>query len=280
VTEDAMFPALAAAATGAAVASVVVTYLVPRPPRALLRTNLRGAEVPAVLGFGISIGALFGILWASAANHHTSRVAWATSVVVAALFAGGAADDLRGDERAKGFSGHFRAASQGRITGGFIKILAGGLAGLAAGFLLTNGRAALEVALLVALTANLFNLLDRAPGRALKVSFVVAVPLLLFGSVAWVVASAGLWGAAAAVFPSDLRERGMLGDTGANPIGGVIGLGLGLTLEEPARLIALALILALNLASEKVSFSQVIERTPILRAFDKLGRLKTFEPKA
>jgi hypothetical protein len=35
---------------------------------------------------------------------------------------------------------------------------------------------------------------------------------------------------------------------------------------------ALVAVLALNLASEKVSFSRVIERTPPLRALDRLGR--------
>jgi hypothetical protein len=40
----------------------------------------------------------------------------------------------------------------------------------------------------------------------------------------------------------------------------------------PARVVALVVVLGLNLASEVVSFSAVIARTPGLRAFDRLGR--------
>ena len=257
---------------GAGVATIVNLYLLRTPPASLVRLNYRNLSVPAVLGFGVAAGAIAGSLSAWSAEAHIQEFMWAALAAMGALFLGGAADDLRGDERAKGFSGHIRAALQGRLTGGFMKIVAGAVGGLAAGFLLAEGRVAIEIALLVALTANLFNLLDRAPGRALKVAFLVALPLLLLGPASWVLASAGMWGAGAATLPLDLRERGMLGDTGANPVGGMLGLGLGVALDEPARLVALALVLLLNVASEKVSFSAVIERSPLLRSLDRAGR--------
>jgi hypothetical protein len=205
----------------------------------------------------------------------TGDVLLACLFVISVLAVGGLADDLFGDERAKGFRGHITAALQGRLTGGFLKIVAGGVAGLGAGFLVSSGRTAVEIALLVALSANLVNLLDRAPGRATKVSLAVALPLLLFGSAVWGAGSGGLWGATVAVLAFDLREKGMLGDSGANPLGGVLGLGLGLSLGEPGRLLALVVVTALNLASEKVSFSAVIDRTPVLRALDRAGSLRS-----
>ena len=64
----------------------------------------------------------------------------------------------------------------------------------------------------------------------------------------------------------------MLGDTGANALGAAVGLGAVLTLGRPARLGVLIALVALNVASERVSFSRVIDATPPLRWFDRLGR--------
>jgi len=79
-------------------------------------------------------------------------------------------------------------------------------------------------------------------------------------------------GAAAALLVPDLREELMLGDVGANVVGGVLGLGLVLVAAPEVRTIALVVVAALNLASEAVSFSRVIDRTPPLRALDRAGR--------
>ena len=258
---------------GGTIAAGLALPLIASAPERFVRINYREQRVPAVLGLACTAAALLAIsLSGLFVEPPPGKLLTASLCVIAILGAGGLADDLFGDERAKGFRGHLTAAAQGRITGGFLKIVAGGIAGLLAGFLISSGRTAIEIALLVALTAHLINLLDRAPGRATKASLAVVLPLLVFGPVGWAAASAGLWGAAAGVLPFDLRERGMLGDAGANPMGGALGLGLGVALDEPARLVALALVLLLNLASEKVSFSAVIERTPLLRSLDRAGR--------
>ena len=64
----------------------------------------------------------------------------------------------------------------------------------------------------------------------------------------------------------------MLGDAGANPLGAVAGLGLCLATSLGARIVLVLLLLGLNLASERVSFSTVIERTTWLAAVDRWGR--------
>jgi uncharacterized membrane protein len=63
----------------------------------------------------------------------------------------------------------------------------------------------------------------------------------------------------------------MLGDAGANALGAVVGT---LFLAGPMWLLwaAAAVLLALQLASERVSFSRVIEANRVLRAADRLGR--------
>ena len=70
----------------------------------------------------------------------------------------------------------------------------------------------------------------------------------------------------------DLRERAMLGDTGANLLGALAGLWLVLTLSGTGQLVALALLLAITVYGELRSISALVERTPGLRQLDSLGR--------
>jgi hypothetical protein len=249
-----------------------------RAPERLVRTNVDGRRVPAVLGDALAAGAVTGlgmltVAWVAGMEvPRASRMTLAVGLIVVILWGAGRWDDLRGDERARGFKGHLGAARGGALTGGLVKLMAGGLVGLAAGALLTPGWSALATGMIVALTANLVNLLDRAPGRAGKIAALIALPLLLFGTRAWTVAAAGLLGALVACLPFDLRARGMLGDAGANPLGGVLGLGLAVALEGWGRVAAVVVLALLNGLSERVSFSRVIERTPVLRTLDLLGR--------
>ena len=64
----------------------------------------------------------------------------------------------------------------------------------------------------------------------------------------------------------------MLGDGGANAIGAVLGLRLATVGGPGFRAGVLAVLAAATLASEKVSFTKVIESTPVLREVDALGR--------
>jgi hypothetical protein len=64
----------------------------------------------------------------------------------------------------------------------------------------------------------------------------------------------------------------MLGDCGANAVGALVGLRLAAVRRGDARAGLLAVVVALNLASEKVSFTRVIEATPGLRGLDRLVR--------
>lgn len=267
-----------AAAAGGGVTFVVARRLLSSPPRPLVRVNVDGARVPAVLGPALVAGGLVGLVVATVADPDVASDLEASDLVPAAgavllgLAAAGLWDDLRGDERPRGFSGHLGALRGGRVTGGLVKLAAGGATGLFAGAVVaTDGWTIVMTGALVALSANLINLFDRAPGRAGKV-VVAAVPLALAaGSVDWLLVAAGSLGGLAAVTPADLSARGMLGDTGANPLGGLVGLGLAGG-PRPAQVAALVVLLAANLASERVSFGAVIHRTPWLRNLDLWGR--------
>jgi len=124
---------------------------------------------------------------------------------------------------------------------------------------------------LIAASANLVNLLDLRPGRALKAAALVAAPLAAGSSASAGLAAAAL-GASAAALPGDLTETDMLGDTGANALGALLGLAIVRRAPRPVRLAVLAGLVGLTAASERVSFTTVIESTPGLREIDRWGR--------
>ncbi len=165
-----------------------------------------------------------------------------------AVAAAGLADDLwSGPER--GIKAHLRA---GRTTG-VLKLVAIPVVGLLA-------TRKLSGALLVGLAANLLNQLDTRPGRALKAYLVLAVPM-----------RAPLL-PAAVLLPCDHREQTMLGDGGSNVLGGLLGLRSVGRLPARGRWIAIGALTSLNLLGEVRSLGELIERTPVLRRLDALGR--------
>ena len=243
----------------------------------LLRENVRGAQVPTAGGITIVVSILVveavRALWGDDAG--AARI---LTVLVVAVFGGlGLLDDVLGSGAdGRGFKGHARALLAGRLTTGGVKLVCGFAVALIGCSLVDDGRVVqlLADAALVALCANLGNLFDRAPGRTLKVSIVsFALLCALVGLEPRLGGVATTIGAGAALGMADLRERVMLGDTGANALGAAIGFGIVLTASTGARVVVLLVALALNLASEVVSFSRIIDRVPPLRGIDRLGRL-------
>jgi len=185
------------------------------------------------------------------------------------------AADVRGPEQPpRGWQGHGAAALRREWSTGALKGAGSlGLALFAVSFLQRSDARWLLAAAVVVLATNLFNLLDLRPGRAIK-AFVLLGAGLLIGSgdprPLWAV---GLFAAPALVAGSyDVRERAMLGDTGASLVGALAGLWLVLTLSSAGQIIALALLLVLTIYSEFRSLSALIERTPWLRGLDSWGR--------
>lgn len=248
------------------------------------RTNHRGAPISLLEGPAVAAGLVASALVLP------GRAAAAVAVAAAGGGAFGLLDDLTEDtsRRRKGLRGHLGALREGELTTGAIKILGIGAAGVVAAALAhprprtvvgpggRDGGAAVGWALdvltsgaLVAGTANLVNLLDLRPGRALKAVAVGAVPAL---AGAGAPAAGAVIGAAAAALPADLDERDMLGDGGANAAGAVLGAAAVLGAPRSLRLALLAGVVGLTVASERVSFTSVIERTPVLRDLDAWGR--------
>lgn len=294
---------VAAGAVAAGVALLGARLATERAGRtrpAWARTNFRGRTVnlaggPAVAAAATASAAAAAWRAQSGGGRMTgaaSRVlppgpAGAAAALVAGLGGGvvGLYDDLVGarpEQRAKGFKGHLAALSRGQLTSGVVKLAGMGLAGLVVSVLLSAPQRAasprplpwqlVHVALgagVVSGAANLLNLLDLRPGRALKVAVLAGLPLAAGPSGAL---AAGPVGAAVAALPADLRERTMLGDCGANAVGALLGAALVARTGPVGRAGSLAMIAGLTAASERVSFTQVIARTPVLRELDTWGR--------
>jgi UDP-GlcNAc:undecaprenyl-phosphate/decaprenyl-phosphate GlcNAc-1-phosphate transferase len=244
---------------GAVVATAASRLLRAAPPGGAARwqrTNHRGTPVTLLAGPALAV--------ALATTSPAAALAGLTACAV------GAYDDLAGSRAAqagaKGFRGHLGALRRGQVTGGTVKLAGIAASGLAAAALLPGRRRPLDVLLgggVVAASANLANLLDLRPGRALKVGLLAAAAL----------GQPVTAGAAAALLPADLGERTMLGDAGANALGAVLGVALARRLPgRRSTAAALATLTALTAASEVVSYSRVIDATPVLRRLDQLGR--------
>lgn len=271
--------ALLGLSAGMTVGTLVGLLVLKDPPASSLRTNVDGRSVPVVLGWSIGAGAVAGLLIVVAFAGDSDP--WLPFRIVAPLlaisFLVGWWDDRKGDERPRGFKGHLGALRSRTLTGGLLKMVGVGIGGLITMTLLLDGLRPLEVwilgALTIALTANLINLFDRAPGRASKVFLVLAFPLFV-ADPDWRLVAAGCVGAVIASLPLDLGAKAMLGDAGANPMGAIGGLGLVLISDgsTPVLLVMVVVLLGLNLLSEKVSFSKVIQDRPWLARLDHLGR--------
>ena len=263
----------------------------------------------------------------------TPAMASATGAIAAALaliaFGWlGYRDDIRGSGDAGGFVAHFvNSWRQRRLTTGMQKALGGGVAAILSVQMALFGNVAslwsqqgwsgggatlrslrdlflhphhqwsmvplTRGALIVALAANVMNLLDRAPGRAAKTALMwwscALVPAALLGPawppeshltpseggwLAW--HSPALWatgavGAALGLLRSELAEAHMQGDTGVNAVGAVLGLATVTMYSARVEWLVLAVLVALNLASERWSFSRIIDAVAPLRWLDRLG---------
>ncbi len=239
------------------------------------RRNFRGATVSLVAGPIFAVATVAGLVLIALLDPDTRRTALAmlTAVVGAGLV--GWYDDTRGEAHAKGLRGHARALAHGRVTSGLLKVAGLAVVGVGAAAIARAGVAPFVVvdAMAIAGAANLVNLFDLRPGRALKVGLLAAVPIAVLLPAAAGAAVAVPAGVAAGVLPFDVRERVMLGDCGANALGAALGAGVVIARNDPATLAVLAAIVMLTLLSEIASYGRIIDSYAPLRALDRLGRL-------
>lgn len=267
------------------------------------RTNHRGEPVTLLEGPVYSAAAATGLLVAPALPPRVR-----TAGVLAALGAGafGVYDDLYGNADRRGIRGHLTALARGEVTTGGVKLVGIGAVGVLGGALARRDGRTLDKALaavIIAGAANAVNLLDLRPGRAIKGAAIAAGPGVLRRALAArsggaargagpgtgsggphraaanTLAGAGL-GAALALLPEDLGESAMLGDAGANALGALLGTACAFGAPSTKDLAwRAAAVTAVNLASERVSFTKVIAACPPLDALDTWGRRPAAAPR-
>lgn len=187
----------------------------------------------------------------------------------------GLLDDLLGDKSTKGIKSHIKKTFGGTLTTGFLKAFTGLVLSFIASAKISSGLLEFITNLFViSLFTNTINLLDLRPGRAVKsflaISFVLMIsniprtfdilPLLMLHIISWVYIS------------YDLKETCMLGDTGSNVLGIALGYYSALLLDLSVKIILLLALTGINVLSEKVSITDIIEKSRILSYLDRLGR--------
>ncbi len=255
------------------------------------RRNFAGREVPVPTGIAIPLCAFVALGVAAPLDRLVDDdVLGGAGLGVILLYVVGVCllgtiDDLVGTPAIegnlgrrdpRGWRGHARAALRGGFSTGAMKAIGAlGLAAYAVGVVVEPWDQYLLGIALVVLTTNLFNLLDLRPGRAMKVFFVLVLALTLG---AWQLGPLWTFGVVLGPLPLlmryDLAELGMLGDAGSNVLGAIAGVWMVLVMSPLAQAIALGVVLLVTLYGEFRSISELIDRTPVLRFLDSIGRSK------
>ncbi len=264
-----------------ALAAVTVPALVRAMRKAgSSRPNYRGVAVAYPAGIAIPVVALISLVPLSLIDEFSDQsvfrpgAAPAVTYVIGVSLLGVLDDLLGGGTDARGWRGHARAVRRGVPSTGAIKAV--GSLGLALFALSDQGRSPGEYLLaagVLVVATNLFNLLDLRPGRSAKALVILAVALSIGALTVNPLWTLGMFvGPILVLLPLDLREVGMLGDTGSNAIGAVAGMWLVLTLSTLGQAIALGVMAAITVFGEFRSISALVDRTPGLRWLDSLGR--------
>jgi UDP-GlcNAc:undecaprenyl-phosphate/decaprenyl-phosphate GlcNAc-1-phosphate transferase len=273
-----------AAAVGGLTAFCAVAL--PTRPLGPLGRNYRGALLYMALGPALIAGVMMIVLTDVLVDAVQGRVgdAWRPAAVILGLFivfGFGFLDDYRTGP-SRGLAGHFKQLLHGRITTGMGKLGAAVFASfLVAAALGSEGLRLILAIPFIAGTTNLWNLLDVRPGRALKYFIVVLGIVALidwrFAFHLYLIPAA--LGASIALLSLDVRERAMLGDSGSNLLGFVVGIASFRLIPTWGLGVSLVFVLLFHVAAETVTLSRLIEATPPLRWFDRLGRLPVQQAK-
>ena len=254
----------------------------------VIRPNYKNEMIPVGMGIvflpmiiinSIILGFVtLNNIWFVSSSNYNLNIVWLLCLALyifsmMAMFFAGALDDLIGNRNVSGLKGHFKSLFKGELTTGGFKALFGGFVGLVVSVCISSSIVDIIVnTLIIALSTNLMNLFDLRPGRAIKAYSVIMIPIYITLTVYTKVFPLLILPNVLAYFNTDLKARGMMGDTGSNVLGISIGVLMALGYGIKVRLAWLVFLILMHLITEKFSLTKIIEKNRVLKFIDNLGR--------
>lgn len=254
----------------------------------VIRPNYKNEMIPVGMGIvflpmiiinSIILGFVtLNNIWFVSSSNYNLNIVWLLCLALyifsmMAMFFAGALDDLIGNRNVSGLKGHFKSLFKGELTTGGFKALFGGFVGLVVSVCISSSIVDIIVnTLIIALSTNLMNLFDLRPGRAIKAYLVIMIPIYITLTGYTKVFPLLILPNVLAYFNTDLKARGMMGDTGSNVLGISIGVLMALEYGIKVRLAWLVFLILMHLITEKFSLTKIIEKNRVLKFIDNLGR--------
>ena len=254
----------------------------------VIRPNYKNEMIPVGMGIvflpmiiinSIILGFVtLNNIWFVSSSNYNLNIVWLLCLAlyifsIMAMFFAGALDDLIGNRNVSGLKGHFKSLFKGELTTGGFKALFGGFVGLVVSVCISSSIVDIIVnTLIIALSTNLMNLFDLRPGRAIKAYLVIMIPIYITLTGYTKVFPLLILPNVLAYFNTDLKARGMMGDTGSNVLGISIGVLMALGYGIKVRLAWLVFLVLMHLITEKFSLTKIIEKNKVLKFIDDLGR--------
>ena len=254
----------------------------------VIRPNYKNEMIPVGMGIvflpmiiinSIILGFVtLNNIWFVSSSNYNLNIVWLLCLAlyifsIMAMFFAGALDDLIGNRNVSGLKGHFKSLFKGELTTGGFKALFGGFVGLVVSVCISSSIVDIIVnTLIIALSTNLMNLFELRPGRAIKAYLVIMIPIYITLTGYTKVFPLLILPNVLAYFNTDLKARGMMGDTGSNVLGISIGVLMALGYGIKVRLAWLVFLILMHLITEKFSLTKIIEKNRVLKFIDNLGR--------
>ena len=254
----------------------------------VIRPNYKNEMIPVGMGIvflpmiiinSIILGFVtLNNIWFVSSSNYNLNIVWLLCLALyifsmMAMFFAGELDDLIGNRNVSGLKGHFKSLFKGELTTGGFKALFGGFVGLVVSVCISSSIVDIIVnTLIIALSTNLMNLFDLRPGRAIKAYLVIMIPIYITLTGYTKVFPLLILPNVLAYFNTDLKARGMMGDTGSNVLGISIGVLMALGYGIKVRLAWLVFLILMHLITEKFSLTKIIEKNRVLKFIDNLGR--------
>ncbi|NLJ88114.1 MAG: UDP-N-acetylmuramyl pentapeptide phosphotransferase [Epulopiscium sp.] len=240
----------------------------------IAKTNYKQEIIPVGMGillfFSVLIASFFIIFFTEQPIIYYVFLFGLSLIAFAGLL-----DDIIDENEVKGLKGHLKKMFNGELTGGGIKAIIGTLIAFYVSFLFSTDIIDLILNILIILfSINSINLFDLRPGRALKIFFLISIIYWIIGDFSDKYLTLLVIGSSLPILKGDLKGQYMLGDVGANILGYTLAFTGMISLNFYYKMISIVLLIVLHIIAETKSISSIINKVPLLRYLDYLGREK------